>query len=317
MEPQYNSMNPSLKQVEDFETLDMISHEDDELQKYLDDGIDSAIENEEFKQPIPSIEDDPCRKTSTFGKLSINPTDDQEVPFLQQQLEEAKRQLAEDKSRYREELEELKRFYEDKLMQVRRETTNQCQQNLEKKIAALNCSTKLGNNRAEIELDIKREMEQRLAQQLQEEKERMYVEMKEIMTKENAMNKALSEREKELKNHIRKEEEENIRSRIELETDESNENSYSTMQEQLKQKILDDTMAKVTEEMNEKYEFEVEKLKAQVDKEVEENTLAIKREIENRLADHIEKLNIETEAKYTQECEKMKIICLKSLYYLI
>lgn len=317
MESQYNLTNPSLQHVEDFETLPVISHEDDDLQKYLDDGIDSVMEREEFKQPIQPIEEDLCRKTSTFGKISINPADDQEVLFLQQQIEEAKKHLAEDRNRHKEELEELKRFYEEKLVQVRRETTNQCQQNLEKKMAALNRSTKIGNNRAEIELDIKKEMEQRLTQQLQEERERMYAEMKEAMTRENAMNKALSEREKELRNHIRKEEEENIRSRIGLEMDESSENSYSKMQEELKQKILDETMAKVTEEMNDKYEFEVEKLKAQVDKEVEENTFAIKREIENRLADHIERLNIETEDKYTQECEKMKIICLKFLYYLI
>eukprot|EP00826_Nyctotherus_ovalis_P031388 TRINITY_DN2508_c0_g1_i14.p1 TRINITY_DN2508_c0_g1~~TRINITY_DN2508_c0_g1_i14.p1 ORF type:complete len:314 (-),score=130.05 TRINITY_DN2508_c0_g1_i14:1000-1941(-) len=313
MESQYTLTNPSLEQVqlEDFETLPVLSNEDDELQKYLDDGIDAIMKSEEFKSPALPVEEEPCRKTSTFGKASINSTEDADADFLKQQLEEARRQLSEDRRRYSEELETLKRFYENKLSQVRRETTNQCQQSLERKMAALNRPARAGNNRAEIELDIKKELEQQLAQQLHEERERMYSEMKEAMSKESAMNKALSEREKELRNHVRRSEEASVRSRVEQEAEESVESAYVRMQEELKQSILDETMARVAEEMNEKYELEVEKLKAQVDKEVEENTSAIKREIENRLADHIEKLNMETEAKYSQEREKIKSICLK------
>lgn len=311
MESQYTLTNPSLEQVqlEDFETLPVLSNEDDELQKYLDDGIEALMKGEEFKAPAVPVEEEPCRKTGTFGKVSLS--EDADASFLKQQLEEARRQLSEDRRHYSEELETLKRFYEDKLVQVRRETTNQCQQSIEKKMAALNRPARAGNNRAEIELDIKKELEQQLAQQLQEERERTYGEMKESMSRESAMNKALSEREKELRSHVRRSEEAGVRSRVEREAEESGEGARTRMLEELKQRILDETMARVAEEMNEKYEFEVEKLKAQVDKEVEENTSAIKREIENRLADHIEKLNMETEAKYSQECEKIKSICLK------
>ena len=57
--------------------------------------------------------------------------------------------------------------------------------------------------------------------------------------------------------------------KIEQEIDENYEGSYSKMQEEIKQKILEETMQRMTEEMNGKFECESEKLRIQADREVE------------------------------------------------
>ena len=280
-----------------FQSNDNLYKDKESLKRYLDEGI-NAILNEYVPEHHHYKESD-----NILDNPSLNQLGNIEIQLLRRRIDEVRMKLNDNVQRYSQELTEIREIYENKLSKIRRETTNIYQTKIERAM-----SIKPKATVSEIETDMKKELNQRLLRELEEERQKLYKELKSKMYNKIGINETIDKQKDLLRKQIINEEENKIREKIEKEL----KHDYSDLRvEEEKDKILDEITKAISKEYEDNYQREVDKLQAQTERELNENKEIIKREVEDRLSIHIRKIDLEQEGNYTKNCEELKSICLQ------